>query len=152
MMFCTSADGSESPTERMRITTGGEIYTTQWQSYSPTVDGIDDYTGGWRVCAYMKLGRMVFITVDIAGHQNAGSANFKIALPVAPDSNIYSSTTSTCNSGVWAASPGHAIIHPSVSTTQVCCGIDCSGAYNNFSAVAGAVKAARFTMFYYAAA
>jgi hypothetical protein len=152
ILFSTSPDGSEAPTERMRISSTGEIYTVVWQSFSPAMTGIDDYTGGgWSNFAYMKIGRLVWVTWDFYGHYNAGSASLAFALPYTAAAGCWWNPCSIADNAVWLSTPGQSIIHSGISTTTCIFGKTTSAAsYNDFTATGGAWKGSRGQMWYYA--
>jgi hypothetical protein len=152
ILFSTSPDGTEAPTERMRISSTGEVYTVVWQAFSPTMTGMDDYTGGgWSNFSYMKIGRLVWMTWDFYGHHNAGSASLAFALPYTAAAGCWWNPCSIADNAVWLATPGQSIVHSGISTTTCIFGKTTSAAsYNDFTATGGAWKGSRGQMWYYA--
>jgi len=90
VFYCNAGADDYAPTEVMRMTSAGDIYSAKYQSWAgvPSLDGAGTApTYTTESYMYKRVGKLVYFQVDISangtGTPGAGAGNLRINFPVA---------------------------------------------------------------------
>jgi hypothetical protein len=132
-------DGNNSQT-RLGIATDGQIATKIWTDYSSsaTWTGQNDWTSGWRSIQYMKIGKLVFITIDVLG--NSTSTSYRMSLPYEASSGCWVSMGSGTDNGASLTTASTLAVHTGIISTSICFGLNGGYLDGGWTNVAGNAK------------
>ena len=121
LVFSTTADGASIPTERLRITSTGQVRLAgagiTFNGDTATANELDDYEEGTftptivgtstagtgtyttQIGRYTKIGNSVFFTITLAWSAHTGTGNMKVGgLPFTSDSTVGNAPPTAINS------------------------------------------------------
>jgi hypothetical protein len=90
LQFLTKSSGAAGAAEQMRITGGGDVYTTAYTDYyaSSTIVGWSSLTAGRRYIVTKRIGKTVFVWFHLEGTSNGTRCSF--TLPVTSTATAFS--------------------------------------------------------------